>query len=81
MGLPDPGFYLGTGKLGFLQPQRRQILLVYAGGIAVFSLCLFRLTEPHLYGGSWLWTLALQNNNDGGLIQAGAGTAGASAID
>ena len=69
MSLPDLGFCSGTGQLGFLRPRRREILLVYAGGILVFSSCLFRATEPSLYGGSWLWDLALKNNDS---VQGGA---------
>ena len=64
MGLPDLGFCTGTGQLGFLQPRRLEILLVYAVGILVFSASLFPVTEPSLYGGSWLWDLALKNIDD-----------------
>ena len=61
MGLPNLGFYTGTGQLGFLRPRRQEILVVYITGIVVFSICLFRVTEPSIYGGSWLWDLALKN--------------------
>lgn len=64
MGLPDLGFCAGTGKLGVLRPRRQVVLLCYAGGIIGFSTCLFCLTEPALYGGSWLWDLALANHAD-----------------
>ena len=64
MGLPDISFCFGpTGQLGFLQPERALLLLVYAVGIAAFSTLLFTLTEPELYGGSWFWTQALENGN------------------
>ncbi len=61
MGLPNLGFCSGTGQLGFLRPHRQEVLLVYAVGILAFSTSLFLVTEPSLYGGSWLWDLAVKN--------------------
>jgi hypothetical protein len=69
MGLPNLGFCSGNGQLGFLRPRRQEILLIYAVGIVAFATSLFPMTEPSLYGGSWLWNLALKNTEN---VQKGA---------
>ena len=50
-----------TGRLGFLHEQRLWLNLSYCVGIAGFCVGLFPLTNPGLYGGSWLWEQALAN--------------------
>ena len=66
MGLPDLSFLAAPppagrgGALSFLHPYRHWLLGGYAASIVGFGLLLFPLTEPTLFGGSYLWDLSQQ---------------------